>query len=111
MNLLRGDIWYADLEPTTGSEIGKKRPCVIFSSNIVNRTRRTVVVVPLSTSPKSIPPISIPVISGGRDAVAVIDQIRAIAKERIGNRIGFMSAEDMAMIEKAVRRVLGMAQV
>jgi len=109
MNLLRGDIWYADLEPTTGSEIGKKRPCVILSSNVVNRKRRTVVVVPLSTAPIAIPPITVPVISGGRNAVAVIDQIRAIAKERIGNRVGFMSPEDMDMVEAAVRRVLALA--
>jgi len=31
MNLLRGEIWWVDLNPTRGSEINKKRPCVILS--------------------------------------------------------------------------------
>jgi mRNA-degrading endonuclease toxin of MazEF toxin-antitoxin module len=61
MNLLRGDVWYVDPDPTKGAEINKKRPCVIFSSSAVNRRRQTVVVVPLSSSPTVRPPLTIAV--------------------------------------------------
>jgi mRNA interferase MazF len=79
---------------------------VVLSSGVINERRRTVVVVPLSTSPKSAPPLLIPVRCDGRDGVAVTDQIRAISKERLRNRIGELSAAEMTAIEDGVREVL-----
>ncbi|MDY6952177.1 MAG: type II toxin-antitoxin system PemK/MazF family toxin, partial [Thermodesulfobacteriota bacterium] len=58
---MRGDIWWVSLDPTQGSEIRKTRPCVVLTHNTINRLRRTVVVVPLSTAAKSHPPITVPV--------------------------------------------------
>ena len=34
---LRGDIYYADMEPHIGSEQGGKRPVVVLQNNIGNR--------------------------------------------------------------------------
>ncbi|MDQ6760525.1 MAG: type II toxin-antitoxin system PemK/MazF family toxin [Acidobacteriota bacterium] len=42
----------------------------------------------------------------GRAAVAVVDQIRAIAKERLGERLGTLSAEHLIAIEEALKQVL-----
>ncbi|HLH17027.1 MAG TPA: type II toxin-antitoxin system PemK/MazF family toxin [Bryobacteraceae bacterium] len=78
---LRGEVWWARLDPVRGSEIGKTRLCVVLTSDILNERRRTLVVIPLSTSPKPNPPLLIPVRCAGRDAVAVTDQVRAISKE------------------------------
>ncbi|MDR2604033.1 MAG: type II toxin-antitoxin system PemK/MazF family toxin [Desulfovibrio sp.] len=39
-----------DFEPAQGSEIQKCRPAVVLMINTVNKARRTVVVVPLSTA-------------------------------------------------------------
>ncbi len=108
MNLRRGDVWWVDLDPTRGGEIDKKRPCVIVSSDVLNLHRKTVVVVPLSTSAVVRPPITVAVISGGRHAVAVTDQITAKTKERFGNRIGSLSEAEMHDIEDALREVLGL---
>ena len=109
MNLLRGDVWWVDLDPSKGSEINKKRPCVILSADVLNQRRKTVVVVPLSTSPTVRPPLTIAVVSAGRPAVAVVDQIRATAKERFGNRIGRLSLPEMEAVEDGLRQVLGMS--
>jgi len=57
----RGDIWWVALETTLGSEIRKTRPCVVVSVKVLNERRRTVIVVPLSSSPKASPPILIPI--------------------------------------------------
>ncbi|MFX5611461.1 type II toxin-antitoxin system PemK/MazF family toxin, partial [Acinetobacter baumannii] len=46
----RGDVYWVDLDPTRGAEIQKKRPCVLVSLSTINQVRRTVIVVPLSTS-------------------------------------------------------------
>ena len=71
----RGDIWWVSLDPTLGSEIRKTRPCVVISVKALNERRRTVIVVPLSSSPKTSPPILIPISCDGYPAMAVSDQI------------------------------------
>ena len=103
---LRGEVWWVQLDPTTGSEVAKTRPCLILSTNVVNERRRTVVVVPLSTSPTVRPPLLVPVQLEGRTVVAVTDQIRAIAKERLRNRIAEIASGDMEAVESGVRRIL-----
>lgn len=107
MNLLRGDVWWVDLNPTRGSEIYKQRPCVVLSVDTLNQRRRTVVVIPLSSSPVAHPPLTVAVSVAGRAAVAVIDQIRATAKERFGNKIGTLSPTEMEAIEDGLREVVG----
>ena len=102
----RGDIWWVALDPTLGSEIRKTRPCVVISVNVLNERRRTVIVVPLSSSPKASPPILIPVSCEGYSAVAVTDQIRAVAKERLRSRLGVVTAEEMAILEEGLRQIL-----
>ena len=58
----RGDIWWVSLDPTQGGEIRKTRPAVVITVNALNRARRTVVVVPLSTGPEPRPPIVVAII-------------------------------------------------
>jgi mRNA interferase MazF len=102
----RGEVWWVRLDATLGSEISKTRPCLILSTNIVNDRRRTVVVVPLSTSPHPAPPLLVPVNCAGREVVAVTDQIRAVAKERLQERIAEISPADLAAVATGVRRIL-----
>jgi len=102
----RGEVWWVRLDPIVGSETRRTRPCVVLTSNILNERRRTVVVIPLSSSPQSSPLLLIPVDCGGRPAVAVIDQIRAMTKERFDRRIGVLSAKQLAAIEDGVREIL-----
>jgi mRNA interferase MazF len=109
MNLLRGEIWWVDLNPTRGSEISKQRPCVVFSVDPINQRRKTVVVVPLSTSPTVRPPLTVAVTCAGRPAVAVMDQIRSTARERFANRIGVVTASELEALEESLREILGLA--
>ncbi|MDX2165052.1 MAG: type II toxin-antitoxin system PemK/MazF family toxin [Gammaproteobacteria bacterium] len=115
----RGDIYLVNLEPTIGSEIKKIRPCVIVSATPINKARRTVVVVPLSSVTKNVnPPIVVPVNSLGINAVAVCDQIRTVDKSRLltPNSIqtphtfpaGALSPADLHMLDDALRQVLSL---
>ena len=103
----RGEVWWVRLDPSQGSEIAKTRPCVVLSVDAINDRRRTVVMVPLSTSPNPHPPLLVQVTSGGRKVVAVVDQIRAVAKERLVKRLDLLSQDDMTALEHAVQRILG----
>jgi mRNA interferase MazF len=102
----RGDIWWVALETTLGSEIRKTRPCVVVSVKVLNERRRTVIVVPLSSSPKASPPILIPISCDGRPAMAVSDQIRAVAKERLRSRLGVVATEEMAALEVGLKQIM-----
>ena len=102
----RGEVWWVRLDPTLGSEIAKTRLCVILSGNVFNRLRRTVVVIPLSTSPQPSVPLLVPVRCDGREVVAVTDQIRAIAKLRLDRHLGELSLEDLGASEQSAREVL-----
>jgi mRNA interferase MazF len=95
-----------DFDPTRGSEIGKTRPAVVITADALNRARRTVVVVPLSTGPEPRPPIVLSTPSAGTGAVVVCDQLRAVDKRRLGRVSGRLSAADLRIVEDGIRRVL-----
>jgi mRNA interferase MazF len=104
--VLRGDVWWVSLDPTQGSEIRKTRPCVVLTHNTLNKLRQTVIVVPLSTAAKPHPPITILVSCQKRPAVAVIDQVRAVAKHRLKTRIEALPAAELDSICQALASVL-----
>ena len=106
--LNRGDIYWVNLDPTTGSEIKKKRPCVLIGAIPINQARRTVVVIPLSSADKPRPPLTIPVKCLGRQAVAVCDQIRVVDKSRLLERIEAISKEDLLQLEKGLSQTLAL---
>jgi mRNA interferase MazF len=105
----RGQIWWINLDPAVGSEIKKRRPCVVVSHDTVNKMRRTPVVVPLSNSSKAHPPVVVAMPSAGPDSVAVVDQIRAVDKQRFITARGFVSTDDLQALEEAIARVLDLS--
>jgi len=102
----RGEIWWVNLDPTIGSEINKTRPCLVISASVINEHRRTVVVIPLSTSPQEAPPLLVPVRCAGKPVMAAIDQVRTVAKKRLNNLMERLSAKDLESVETALREVL-----
>lgn len=95
-----------NLDPTRGSEIRKTRPAVVLTADALNRARRTVVIVPLSTGPMPRPPIVVATPSAGEGSVAVCDQVRAIDKGRLTRHSGHLAAVDLHAVENGVRTVL-----
>jgi len=106
MRLRRGEVWWVQLDPARGAEIKKTRPCVIVSSNDANDRRLTVMVVPFSTSPNQHPPFSVNVHCAGKKVSAIVDQTRAVTKERFLNREEIMLPEAVAAIERALAILL-----
>ncbi len=102
----RGEVWWVIFDPTRGGEIRKTRPAVVLSADALNRARRTVVVVPLSTGPAPRPPIVVAAPSAGLGSVAVCDQLRAVDKGRLTRCVGRLTTADMRVVEDSVRAVL-----
>ena len=105
----RGEIWLVNFDPTIGSEIKKTRPAIILSRHPFNRLRRTVVVVPLSSAPDETEfPLLIAIRPSGVPAVAVVDQIKAAAKERFIRKLGTASTDEMDQISSALSALLNL---
>ena len=106
----RGEIWLVNFDPTIGSEIKKTRPAIILSRQPFNRLRRTDVVVPLSSAHDETEfPLLIAIRSSGIPAVAVVDQIKAAAKERFIRKVGTASTDEMEKIGGALSALLNLA--
>ena len=99
-------MWWIELDPTRGSEIKKTRPCLVVTANALNDTRFTAVVVPYSTAPRAAPPLTIPVHCKGQPCVAVLDQLRAVSKERFHKRIGKASKDELSSITEGLKKIL-----
>ena len=103
----RGAVYWVALDPTRGAEIAKTRPCVVLSASEINQHRKTVVVVPLTNSPTPpTPPLLIATPSAGATSKARIEHIRAVDKSRLQRKVGALSAQDLRLIEDALRSVL-----
>ena len=106
---VRGEVYWVELDPVVGSEMSKTRPCVVLSANEVNTRRKTVVVVPLtSTSNEASFPLLIAVPSAGLGTKAGTDQIRCIDKSRLRGHAGRVSQDDLNAISRAVAKVLNL---
>lgn len=108
----RGEIWMVDLANPIGSEAAFERPAVIVSNNAANEsasaTRRGVVtVVPITGNVRRVYPfqVRLPVRSCGlgRESKAQAEQIRAVAIERLHDRVGRAPQRTMAEIDAAMR--------
>ena len=108
----RGEIRSVDLDPARGSEAGKRRPAVIVSNDGANLTatrlgRGVVTIVPLTSNIERIYPFQVLLPSAGtgleRDSKAQAEQVRSIAVERVGARLGTVPSALMLQIDEALR--------
>ena len=100
----QGEIWYADLNPSKGSEQAGLRPVVIMSGNLLNNYLNAVIVAPLTTKVKNYKgnPVLIPSKTNGlkNESELLVFHIRSVSKDRLINRLGSIEKTD---IEKAVK--------
>jgi mRNA interferase MazF len=83
----RGEVWWVALDPTVGSEIQKTRPCLIVSPDVMVAGLRTVLVAPLTSRGRTAsfrPAVSFK----GTTGLILLDQVRAVDKSRLRNRMG-----------------------
>ena len=103
----RGEVHWVQLDPARGSEMAKRRPCVILSPREINDHRRTVVVVPLTTTETpAIFPLLVATPSMGVSSKVRTEHIRAIDKSRLSGFITDIWADDLQEINRALCQVL-----
>ncbi|MHC0062956.1 type II toxin-antitoxin system PemK/MazF family toxin [Nostoc sp. UIC 10890] len=109
----RGDIYYANLSPVMGSEMGKRRPVLIISNDISNSAATTVTILPLTSNVNRVYPFEVllnPEISGlTKPSKVQAQQVRTISKQRITSEVlGSLNEEMMVLIDAALKLHLGL---
>ena len=104
----RGEVWWVNFDPSVGGEIKKSRPAVIISNDAANAFLNRLQVVPLTSNIDRVYPSEALVSLNGRSGKALADQLTTVSKQRLGERIGIISLEDMDKVERAIRVQLGL---
>lgn len=106
----QGEIWYANLNPTLGSEQAGQRPVVIVSGNLLNEHLGIVLGVPLTTKVKNYKgnPVLQPSKANGlkSESEMLVFHIRSISKDRLTRRMGVVEPEDIAKSIKTLNDIL-----
>jgi mRNA interferase MazF len=104
--ILRGEVYWATLDPAVGSEIKKTRPVVIVSNNIQNANAPRIVVVPVTSSTKRVLHFEALIKIGDNTGKALADQVRTIDKSRLEKLICKVADEELSSIDDALKIVL-----
>ena len=109
----RGDVVRVRLDPGEGREIRKTRPAVVLSNNAACRFDAVIQVVPLTALPdRPLRPYEALIDSDAsglaKPSRAVANQIRTVAKHRLGKRLGRLSPTELTAVDRAVAIQLGL---
>jgi len=97
MVVQRFGVYLVTLDPTVGSEIRKRRPCLVISPDEMNSSIATVIVAPMTTKGKAYP-TRVACEFGGKSGRIVLDQLRTVDKARLVKKLG--------VIDEAVQRAV-----
>jgi mRNA interferase MazF len=109
----RGEIYFADLDPTVGTEIKKKRPVLIISNDANNKMASTVTIIPITSNVKKVYPFEV-LLEAKESGLLKISkaqchQIRTISKIRMqSQKLGFINHQMMLQINSALKLHLSM---
>ncbi|PZR95966.1 MAG: growth inhibitor PemK [Stutzerimonas stutzeri] len=100
----RGEIWLAALDPTIGSEIQKTRPCLIISPPEIHDHLRTVIVAPMTSGSRPAG-FRVPVQFQGVDGLILLEQSRALDKQRLRKKLGSVSDATLGQVLQILREL------
>lgn len=108
--ILRGEVRWADLNPVSGSEQAGNRPVLILSQDIFNERSGTVISVAITSQPQraGFPlTLELKTVQMPKRSWVKISQIRTLAVERIGNKIGRVAPEEIAQVIDGLDEIIG----
>lgn len=108
--ILRGDIFWADLDPTRGHEQAGLRPVLIISHDVFNDRSGTVVAMAVTSQPQRAGfPLTLEVrsVKLPKQSWVKISQVRTLATERLGRRLGRISPEELTRVLEGLMELVG----
>jgi mRNA interferase MazF len=107
MEVNRFEVFLVSLDPTTGHEIKKTRPCTIISPDEMNRHIGTVIIAPMTTKGRNYPS-RVKCTFQGVEGQVVLDQIRTVDKSRLVKKLGRLSASASESIVRVLSEMFQM---
>jgi len=111
-SILRGDLYYADLNPVVGSEQGGIRPVLIIQNDVGNKHSPTVIIAAITSKAMkaTLPTHCILDTHAGldRDSIVLLEQIRTIDKRRLKDYVGALGSDDMQSVDHALAVSVGL---
>jgi mRNA interferase MazF len=112
-NIKRGEIYWVDFAPVRGSEQGRLRPALVIQNDVGNRYSPITIVIPLTSRVSEKPYPQNVLFEAGvaglpKNSELVTNQIRAVDKSRVGDRLGSVPDKLMEAVERAILLTLGM---
>lgn len=108
--ILRGEIRWADLNPTRGHEQAGLRPVLVLSHDVFNERSGTVIAVAITSQPQKAGfPLTLEMtpLEPRKRAWVKISQIRTLAVERIGKRVGRANPEEIGRVVEGLNEIIG----
>ena len=108
--ILRGDIFWADLNPVRGHEQAGLRPVVVLSQDIFNERSGTVIAMAITSQPQRAGfPLSLELtgVELPKQSWIKISQIRTLSTERLEKKIGKVSPEVLAQLVEGLNEIVG----
>ncbi len=100
----RGEVHLVRLDPTTGREIRKTRPCLVVSPNELNEHLRTAIVAPMTTGGHSYP-WRVPCRFQNRSGHVALDQLRTVDTERLVRRLGLLPGNTLESVLEVLQEM------
>jgi len=111
-SILRGEMYYADLNPVVGSEQGGVRPVLVIQNDAGNKHSPTIIVAAVtSKTMKSALPTHCHLSERAgltSDSIVLLEQIRTIDKRRLRQYVGSLSQHDMQHVDHALAFSVGL---
>ena len=107
--VLRGEVWWADLNPTRGHEQSGVRPVLVVSHDVFNQRSGTVIAIAItSQKPRVGFPLALEITSARlpKQSWVKISQIRTLAVERLSKRLGAVSPEQIAEVIEGLNEIV-----
>lgn len=107
--ILRGDIVWAELNPTVGHQQAGQRPVVVLSHDVFNERSGTVIAVALSSQePRAGFPLVLELTSAKlpKRSWIKVSQIRTLSVQRLGKRLGRVAPEELERIVEGLNEII-----
>jgi mRNA interferase MazF len=108
--ILRGDVVWAELSPTRGREQAGRRPVLVLSQDVFNERSGTVIAVALTSQPQTAGfPLTLELSAPWlpKKSWVKVSQVRTLSTERLGPRIGRVSAEELGLVIEGLNEIVG----
>ena len=108
--VLRGEIVWAELNPAQGREQAGRRPVLVLSHDVFNEHSGTVIAVALTSQPQKAGfPLSLELTQGRlpKKSWVKISQVRTLSTERLGPKIGRVSASELDTVIEGLNEIIG----